>query len=193
TLFATLSAYAITRFSFPGKIIIPVTMLAFSMFPQISIVGYLFKLMTELGWINTWNALIFPYITLGLPIALWLMVSYLSRLSTELDRAALVDGASRLQILRKVIFPLAIPGAFSTMLLVFIYSFNEFLFAIMLTIDYRARTVPVAIALFEGLHGQIPWGQIMASAVVATVPVLILVALFQRHIIQGLTEGALKG
>jgi multiple sugar transport system permease protein len=193
TLFALLSAYAITRFSFPGKILIPVLMLAISMFPQISIVGYLFKLMTFLRWINTYNALIFPYITMGMPLALWLMMSYLSQVSTELDRAALVDGASRLQILRKIIFPLAIPGAFSTFLLVFIYSFNEFLFALMLTIDYKARTVPVGIALFEGLHGQIPWGDIMASAVVATIPLLILVAVFQRHIIQGLSEGALKG
>lgn len=193
TFFAGLSAYAITRLHFPGKIIVPVVLLAFSMFPQISIVGYLFKMMTEFGWINTYPALIFPYITLGLPLALWIMLSYFSQLSIELDKAALIDGATRFQILRKIIFPIALPGAFSTLLLIFIYSFNEFLFALMLTIDYHARTVPVGIALFEGLHGQIPWGQIMASAVVATVPMILLAAFFQRHIIQGLTEGAVKG
>ena len=193
TLFASLSAYAITRMNFPGKILIPVSMLTLSMFPQISIVGYLFKFMTKLGWINTYNALIFPYITMGMPLALWIMLSYFSQLSTELDRAALVDGATRFQILRKIIFPIAVPGAFSTILLVFIYSFNEFLFALMMTIDYHARTIPVGIALFEGLHGQIPWGQIMASAVVATIPMIILAAIFQRHIIQGLTQGAIKG
>jgi multiple sugar transport system permease protein len=193
TFFAGLSAYAITRLSFPGRIIIPMVLLAFSMFPQISIVGYLFKLMTWLGWINTYNALIFPYITLGLPLALWIMMSYFSRLPVELDKAALVDGATRFQILRKIIFPIAAPGAFSTLVLIFIYSFNEFLFALMLTIDYKARTIPVGIALFEGLHGQIPWGQIMASAVVAIIPVLILIAFFQKYIIQGLTEGAIKG
>ncbi len=193
TLFAALSAYAITRMKFPGRIVIPLVLLGFSMFPQISLIGYLFKLMTRLGWINTYFALIFPYITLGLPLALWIMLSYFSQLSTELDKAALVDGASRIQILLKILFPIALPGAFSTFMLIFIYSFNEFLFALMLTIDYNARTIPVGIALFEGLHGQIPWGFIMASAVIATVPIIVLIALFQRYIIQGLTEGAVKG
>ncbi len=193
TMFAGLSAYAITRLKFPGRIVIPLVLLAFSMFPQISIIGYLFKLMTWLGWINTYYALIFPYITLGLPLALWIMLSYLSRVSTELDKAALVDGATRWQILRKIIFPVAIPGVFSTFMLILIYSFNEFLFALMLTIDYKARTIPVGIALFEGLHGQVPWGYIMASAVIAVIPLIILIAFFQRYIIQGLTEGAVKG
>ncbi len=193
TLFAGLSAYAITRLTFPGRIIIPLTLLAFSMFPQISIIGYLFKLMTWLGWINTYYALIFPYITLGLPLALWIMLSYLSRVSTELDKAALIDGATRWQILRKIIFPVALPGIFSTFMLILIYSFNEFLFALMLTIDYKARTIPVGIALFEGLHGQVPWGYIMASAVIAVIPLIILISFFQRYIIQGLTEGAVKG
>lgn len=193
TLFASLSAYTITRLRFPGRILIPVVMLAFSMFPQISIVGYLFGMMNRLGWINTYPALIFPYITLGLPLALWIMLSYFSQLPTELDKAALIDGASSLQILRKVIFPLAAPGAFSTILLVFIYSFNEFLFALMLTTDARARTIPVAISLFQGLHGQTPWGHIMAAAVIATLPMILLAAFFQRYIIQGLTRGAIKG
>jgi len=193
TLFASLSAYAITRLTFPGRIVIPLILLAFSMFPQISIIGYLFKLMTWLGWINTYYALIFPYITLGLPLALWIMLSYLSRLSTELDKAALVDGATRWQILQKIIFPIALPGAFSTFMLILIYSFNEFLFALMLTIDYKARTIPVGMALFEGLHGQVPWGYIMASAVIAVIPLIIIIAFFQKYIIQGLTEGAVKG
>ncbi|MFP4083039.1 MAG: carbohydrate ABC transporter permease [Candidatus Aminicenantes bacterium] len=193
TFFASLAAYAITRLHFPGRVIIPVFMLAFSMFPQISMVGYLFKLMTPLHWINTYQALIFPYITIGLPLALWIMLSYFSQLSTDLDNAALVDGATRFQVLRKIIFPVALPGALSTLLLIFIYSFNEFLFALMLTIDYNARTVPVGISLFEGLHGQVPWGHIMASAVIATIPVVVLAAIFQRHIIQGLTRGAIKG
>jgi multiple sugar transport system permease protein len=128
-----------------------------------------------------------------MPLALWIMMSYFSRLPIDLEKAALVDGATRFQILRKIIFPMAAPGIFSTLMLIFIFSFNEFLFALMLTIDYKARTVPVGIALFEGLHGRIPWGQIMASAVIATAPVLLLVALFQKYIIQGLSEGAVKG
>ena len=147
TLCASLAAYAITRLTFPGRLLIPLVLLAFSMFPQISIVGYLFKMMIGLGWINTYAGLIFPYITLGLPLALWIMLSTFSEISTELDRAALVDGATHIQILHKIILPLAAPGALSATLLVFIYSFNEFLFAMMLTTDYRARTIPVGIAL----------------------------------------------
>lgn len=193
TFFAGLSAYAITRMNFPGKIMIPILLLGFSMFPQIAIVGYLFEMTTWLGWTNTYAALIFPYITIGLPLALWIMLSYFSQLSPEMDKAALVDGASRFQILIKIIFPLSMPAAVSTFMLVLIYSFNEFLFALMLTIDHNARTVPVGIALFEGLHGQIPWGYIMAAAVIAIIPMLILIALFQKYIIQGLTEGAVKG
>ncbi len=193
TLFASLSAYSITRLKFPGKMLIPIALLGFSMFPQISIVGYLFKMLTTFHWINTYYALILPYITLGLPLALWIMLSQFSQLSKELDDAALVDGASRFQILLKIILPVTLPGAFSTFMLIFIYSFNEFLFALMFTIDYHARTIPVGIALFEGLHGQIPWGYIMAAAVIAVIPVIILIAFFQKYIMQGLTEGAVKG
>jgi multiple sugar transport system permease protein len=191
-IFASLGAYSITRLKFPGRILIPLIMLVVSMFPQISIVGYLFKFMTGLGWINTYNALIFPYITLSMPLALWIMISYFSQISTELDKAALLDGASRFQALRKIIFPVSLPGILSTLLLAFIFSYNEFMFALTLTIDYRARTVPVAIALFEGLHGEIPWGYIMAGAVISTMPIIILAFVFQRNIVEGLTRGALK-
>jgi multiple sugar transport system permease protein len=193
TLFASAAAYAIARLRFPGRVVIPLGILGLSMFPQISVVGYLFKMMTGLGWINTYAALIFPYVTLTLPFALWIMLSYFSQLPKDLDRAAFVDGATRFQTLRKVIFPLALPGAFSTLLLAFIFSFNEFLFALMLTVDYKARTIPVGIALFQGLHGEIPWGQVMAGAALASVPLAALTATFQRYIIQGLTQGALKG
>jgi multiple sugar transport system permease protein len=193
TFFASLSAYAITRLRFRGRMLIPLALLAFSMFPQISIVGYLFKFMTWLGWVNTYAALVFPSITLGLPLALWIMLSYFSQLPQELDKAGLIDGAGRFQILRKIILPVALPGAFSTLLLVFIFSFNEFLFALMLTVDQQARTVPVGIALFQGLHGQTHWGEIMAGAVVATLPLIILTVFFQRHIVRGLTQGAVKG
>jgi multiple sugar transport system permease protein len=192
TFFASLAAYAISRLRFPGRMVIPVGMLALSMFPQICVVGYLFKLMSKLGWINTFNALIFPYTAMTLPLALWIMLSYFSQLPHDLDKAALVDGASRFQVLRKVIFPIATPGAFSTFLLAFIFCFNEFLFALMLTVDQSSRTVPVGIALFQGTHGQIPWGSIMAGAVVASVPMVLLVAIFQRSIVGGLTRGALK-
>lgn len=193
TLLACLSAYTVTRFRFPGRILIPVILLAVSMFPQISIIGYLFRLMTELGWINTYYALIFPYTSLGMPLALWIMMSYFMQIPVELDKAGLADGASRFRILRSIILPVAMPGIFSTLLLVFIFSFNEFMFSLMLTIDYNARTIPVGIALFEGLHGEIPWGYIMAGSVIATVPIIILALAFQKYIIEGLSRGAVKG
>ena len=193
TLVAGLSAYAVTRLRFRGRALVPVGVLAFSMFPQICIVGYLFKLMTGLGWINTYAALVFPYTTLGLALALWIMLSYFRQIPQDLDKAALVDGASQVQILFRILFPLAAPGAVSTALLVFIYSFNEFLFALMLTTDYSARTIPVGIALFQGLHGELPWGHLMAIAVLSIMPVLVLTAVFQRRIVQGLVKGAVKG
>ncbi|MGA6924630.1 MAG: carbohydrate ABC transporter permease [Desulfosarcina sp.] len=193
TLAAGLSAYAVTRLRFRGRILIPMGVLALSMFPQISIVGYLFRLMAGLDWINTRAALIFPYTALGLALAQWIMLSHFARIPPELDQAAMIDGASRLQILFRIIFPLAAPGALSTALLVFIYSFNEFLFALMLTTDHSARTIPVGIALFEGLHGQLPWGHLMAIAVISMAPVVLLTAIFQRRIVQGLVQGAVKG
>ena len=193
TFFAGLSAYSISRFKFRGKYLIPILLLGISMFPQISIIGYLFQMMVWLGWINTYQGLIFPYITLTLPLALWIMLSYFSQLSTDLDQAAQVDGATKFQVFYKILLPLSLPGFFSTFMLTFIFCFNEFLFSLMLTIDYKARTIPVGIALFEGLYGQIPWGQIMASSVIAIIPVLILIAFFQRFIIGGLTRGAMKG
>lgn len=193
TFFAALAAYAITRMNFPGKIVIPLMMLSVSMFPQICIIGYLFQFMAAVRWINTYNALVFPYIALALPLGLWIMMSYFAQLPVDLEKAALVDGASRFQVIRKILFPISLPGIFSTFLLIFIFSFNEFLFALMLTVDFRARTIPVGIALFQGLHGEIPWGPIMAAASVASIPLIIITIMFQRHIIQGLTEGAVKG
>ena len=192
-LIASLAAYAITRLSLPGKMHLLFLVLAVSMFPQIGLVGYLFKFMSGMGWINTYQALLFPYVAWILPLALWILVSYFSQIPIELDKAALVDGASRWQILRKVIFPTAAPGIFSMFLLSFIFAFNEFMFALMLTSDYRARTIPVGITLFQGLHGEIPWGNIMAASVVTVLPVVVLTLLFQRYIIGGLTRGAVKG
>jgi multiple sugar transport system permease protein len=190
--FAALAAYAITRLSLPGKLPFMFLILALSMFPPVSLVGYLYKLMTALGWINTYPALILPYVAWTLPLSLWILVSYFGHIPRDLDRAGLIDGCSRLQILLKIMFPSTAPGIFATLLLAFIFAFNEFLFALMLTTDHAARTIPVGIALFEGLHGQIPWGEIMAAATLATVPVVLLALVFQRRIIQGLTRGAVK-
>ena len=192
-LIASLAAYAITRLPLPGKIHLLFLVLAVSMFPQIGLVGYLFKFMSYLRWINTYQALLFPYVAWILPLALWILVSYFAQIPIELDKAALIDGASRWQILRRVILPTAAPGIFSMFLLSFIFAFNEFMFALMLTSNYRARTIPVGITLFQGLHGQTPWGNIMAASVITVLPVVLLTLIFQRYIIGGLTRGAVKG
>lgn len=190
---ASPAAYALTRFALPGRMTILFLVLAVSMFPQISLVGYLFKVMGGLGWINTLPALILPYTAWILPLSLWILTSYFALVPEDLDRAARVDGCGRLGTLRRVILPVAAPGIFSTGLLAFIFAFNEFLFALLLSTDHHARTVPVGIALFQGLHGEIPWGTVMAAATLSTVPVVVLALLFQRRIIQGLTRGAVKG
>lgn len=186
------AAYALSRFTFPGKIPVILAVLALSMFPQISVVGYLYRMMTNLGWVNTYQALVFPYIALGLPFALWMLLSYFSQIPIEIDKAAKVDGASTLQIIRRIIVPIALPGYLSTVLLLFMLSFNEFLFALMLTTDFRARTVPVGIALFQGLHGEIPWGYIMSASAISCIPVIVIALVFQKYIVQGLTRGAVK-
>jgi len=190
--FASPAAYAITRLSLPGRVAILFGILSVSMFPPVSLISYLFKLMSSLGWVNTYMALVFPYVAWNMPLSLWILVSYFSRIPVELDKSARVDGAGSLQILFKIILPLAAPGVYSTALLAFIFAFNEFLFALMLPVDTSARTIPVGIALFEGLHGQIPWGQIMAAATTACLPVVLLTLIFQRRIVQGLTRGAVK-
>ncbi len=189
---SSLAAYSLTRVPLTGKTVLLLCILAVSMFPPISLISYLFKFMSALGWINTYPGLILPYVAWSMPLSLWILVSYFAQVPRDLDRSARIDGASTFQTLVKIILPVAAPGVFSTTLLVFIFAFNEFLFALMLTVDYRSRTIPVGIALFEGIHGQIPWGEIMAAATLTTIPVVILTLVFQRRIVQGLTRGAVK-
>lgn len=189
---ASTAAYGLTRFQLRGKSWILLITLMASMFPPISLVSYLFKLMASLGWINSYPALIFPYIAWSLPLTLWLLVSYFSKLPQELDQAAAIDGCSRFQTLQKIIWPLAMPGLLSAGLLSFLFALNEFIFALVLSTDHRARTLSVGIALFQGLYGQIPWGDLMAASVLMVLPILILTLLFQKQIVQGLTHGGIK-
>ncbi len=189
---SSLAAFAVTRIGFRRKNLFMMGVLAVSLFPPISIISYLFRIFTLIGWINTYMALVVSYIAWTMPLSLWILVSYFSQIPLELDRAGLMDGCSRFQIFYKIILPLAMPGIVSTALLAFIFAFNEFLFALMFTTDYAARTIPVGLAFFEGLHGETPWGEIMAASVVATLPVVIITLFFQQRIIQGLTGGAVK-
>jgi ABC-type glycerol-3-phosphate transport system permease component len=187
-----LCAYALARLRFRGKAPILGLILAVSVFPQISIVSPLYLLLRSLHLINTYPGLVLPYLTFAMPLTVWLLVGFFRQLPPELEEAALVDGASRLRALWEVILPLALPGLATTAILTFVYSWNEFLFALSFTLGPERQTVPVAIALFRGQY-QVPWGQILAAAVVATAPVALLVLAFQRRIVQGLTAGAVKG
>ncbi len=193
TVFSSMAGYAVSRLRFPGRVTLPILILAMSMFPQIALIGYLYNVFASIGLINTHLSLILPYIAWTIPIALWINMSYFSQIPVDLDKAALVDGASRAKILYKVILPIALPGIFSAFLLVFIACFNEFLFAIMLTNTPDAMTLPVGIAMFTGTMGQTPWGLVMATSALASIPLVILTLIFQRYIVQGLVGGAVKG
>lgn len=188
----SLCAYALARLRFRGKGPLLTLILAVSVFPQISVVSPLYLLLRRLHLINTYPGLILPYLTFAMPLTVWLLVGFFRQLPAELEEAAMVDGASRLRALREVILPLALPGLAATAILTFVYSWNEFLFALSFTLGPERQTVPVAIALFRGQY-QVPWGQILAAAIVATAPVALLVLAFQRRIVQGLTAGAVKG
>jgi ABC-type glycerol-3-phosphate transport system permease component len=188
----SLCAYALARLQFRFKALILAFILAVTMFPQISVVSPLYLMLRELGLINTYPGLILPSLTFAMPLTVWLLVGFFRQLPSELEEAALVDGAGRIRTFREIILPLALPGLATTGILTFVYSWNEFLFALSFTLGPERQTVPVAIALFRGQY-QVPWGQILAAAVVATVPVALLVLAFQRRIVQGLTAGAVKG
>jgi multiple sugar transport system permease protein len=191
---AMFAAYAIVRLDFPGKAILLSGALAIAMFPQVSIIGPLFNMWRSLNLYDTWPGLIIPYMTFTLPLAIWTLSAFFREIPWDLDKAARVDGATPFQAFRKVIAPLAAPGIFTSAILVFIFAWNDFLFAITLTSTERARTVPAALAFFTGTSQfEQPTGSIAAAAVVVTVPIIIMVLVFQRRIVAGLTSGAVKG
>jgi ABC-type glycerol-3-phosphate transport system permease component len=188
----SLCAYALARMRFRGKAPVLGAVLALSMFPQIAIVSPLYLALRALGLINSYPGLILPYFTFAMPLTVWLLVGLFRQLPPDLEEAAMMDGAGRLRILTGVVGPLALPGLAATGIITFVYCWNEFLFALSFTLGPERYTVPVAIALFRGQY-QVPWGQVLAAAVTATAPVALLVLLFQRRIVSGLTAGAVKG
>jgi multiple sugar transport system permease protein len=191
---ASAAAYAIARLNFPGKRAILAVSLAVTMFPQISLVGPLYNLWRQIGLYDTWPGLIIPYMTFALPLSIYTLSAFFREIPWELEQAAQVDGATPFQAFRKIIAPLATPGIVTTFIIVFIICWNDFIFAISLTSTTNAETVPAAIAQFPGASQFTqPIGDIAAAAVVVTVPVMILVLLFQRRIVAGLTAGAVKG
>jgi multiple sugar transport system permease protein len=191
---ASMAAYAVSRLDFTGKALILSGALAVAMFPPISIVGPLFDMWRATGLFDTWAGLIIPYLTFTLPLAIYTLSAFFREIPWELEQAARVDGATPFQAFRKVIVPLAAPGVFTSAILVFIFAWNDFIFANTLTSTENARTVPSALAFFTGgSQFEDPTGSISAAAVVVTVPIIVMVLIFQRRIVAGLTAGAVKG
>ncbi|WP_328880053.1 carbohydrate ABC transporter permease [Streptomyces sp. NBC_00299] len=190
---ATFTAYAMARLEFRGKRLILTLVIATSMFPVVSIVVPLLKLFTDVGWINTYQALIVPSMSFALPLAVWNLTTFFRQMPDELEHAAMVDGCTRGQAFRKVIIPLAAPGIFTTAIITFIAAWNEFLIALSMTNKPDMQTAPVAISKFTGATTyETPFGSQMAAGVLVTVPLVVMVLLFQRRIVAGLTAGAAK-
>ncbi|MEU8492505.1 carbohydrate ABC transporter permease [Pseudonocardia alni] len=188
------AAYAIARLDFRGKKLILSTALAVAIFPVISIVTPLFNLWRQIGLYDTWPGLIIPYLSLTLPLSIWTMSAFFREIPWEMEQAAQVDGATTWQAFRKVIVPLATPGVFTTAILAFFIAWNDFAYGISLTSTGASRPVPAALGLFSGASQfESPNGPIAAAAVIVTIPVVVLVLLFQRRIVAGLTNGAVKG
>ncbi|MGY1745680.1 carbohydrate ABC transporter permease [Blastococcus sp. SYSU D00695] len=193
-LLSMFAAYAIARLDFPGKKLILSTALVVAIFPVISIVTPLFNVWRQIGLYDTWLGLIIPYLSLTLPISIWTMSAFFREIPWEMEQAAQVDGATTWQAFRKVIVPLAAPGVFTTAIIAFFIAWNDFVYGISLTSTDAARPVPAALGLFSGASQfEDPTGAIAAAAVIVTIPVVVLVLLFQRRIVAGLTNGAVKG
>jgi len=191
---AAFTAYAIARLEFPGKRLILAGALAIAMFPPVSIVGPLFDMWRSFGIYDTYPGLIIPYLTFSLPLAIYVLTAFFREIPWDLEQAAQVDGATPYQAFTKVIMPLAAPGIFTAAILVFIFCWNDFVFAISLTSSNNSRTVPAALAFFTGESTFTePTGSIAAAAILVTIPIIVLVLIFQRRIVSGLTAGAVKG
>ncbi len=182
------AAYALSRLRLKRKNAILALFLGIAIFPAIGMVGPLYVALARLNLINTYAALVLPYTLLTLPLAVWILTHFFSTLPSSLEDAALVDGCTPTQAFLKVILPLSGPGLSTSAILIFIWAWNEFLFALIMTSTPGSRTVPVALALFAGLH-ELPWATIAAATVVSILPVVLLVSLFQKKIVEGLTSG----
>jgi multiple sugar transport system permease protein len=187
----SLAAFALSRLNIKGRFGILMVILSVSMFPQIALVGPLYLIATNLGLLDTYTALIITYLALGLPLVTWVLFGYFETLPREIDEAARMDGVSIPGLLWRIILPMSLPSLVTTGLLAFITAWNEFLFALAFTSNIDRQTIPVGIANFTNLY-YVPWGDIAAASAVVTVPLILLVLFFQRHIIEGLTQGGVK-
>jgi multiple sugar transport system permease protein len=188
------AGYALARLYFPRKFLLLAIILSISTFPPIAIAAPVFKLWSDIGLYNTYVGLILPTLTFGLPLTIYILASFFREIPRDLTEAALIDGASPFQAFRRIVLPLAAPGVVTAGLLTFIFAWNEFLFAVTLSSSPDVWTAPVSISTFSGVvQFQQPLGAITAASVVITVPLVLLVLLFQRRIVAGLTAGAVKG
>ena len=189
-----IAAYALARLKMRGKGILLAVVLSITTFPQIAIAAPLFRLWSDIGLYNTILGLVIPYLTFALPLSIYILVTFFRGIPRDLEEAALVDGATNFQAFLKVVVPLAAPGLATTAILTFISAWNEFLLATTLTSSVNARTVPVAISQFTGSSEfEVPLGTQSAASVVISIPLIVLVLLFQKRIVAGLTSGAVKG
>ncbi|MFC7393432.1 carbohydrate ABC transporter permease [Scopulibacillus cellulosilyticus] len=189
--FASFCAYAIARLQFRGKTVILGLVLSVSMFPQIATLSPIYIILKNLGLTNSYLGLIISYTTITLPLSIWILVVFFRKIPHDLEEAAKIDGATHMQTYWRVIFPLAVPGLFTTAILAFIAAWNEFLFALTINTSDQYKTVPVGIAMFQGQF-TIPWGEICAATVVVTIPLVVMVLIFQKRIVSGLTSGSVK-
>lgn len=191
---AITAAYALGRINFKGKSTLLLAILAVSMFPQVAVLSGMFELMQSLGLYNRAIGLVVPYTVFTLPFTVWMLTTFMRGLPKELEEAAIMDGCGPMRIIFEVFMPLLAPALVSTGLLAFIGAWNEFLFALTFVTDDFRRTVPVGISMISGATAyEIPWGSIMAASVIVTVPLVVLVLIFQQKIVSGLTAGAVKG
>lgn len=195
TLFVCLlAAYPIARHVFPGRKRVLMIALSVTTLPHVAVLSGLFELIRVFHIYNEKSALIISYMIITVPFTLWVMTNFMHSIPKEIEEAAIMDGANKYEILTKVFLPILKPSIVTTGMLAFIAAWNEFLFALTFTITDQARTVPVSLALFSGAsQHELPWGVIMAASVLVTLPLIILVAVFQRQIISGLTSGSVKG
>ena len=193
-LLGVTASYALGRVAFRGRGVLLLAILAVSMFPQVAVLSGLFELIRVLGLYDNLLGLTFSYMIFTLPFTVWVLTTFMREMPVELEEAAMMDGATPWIVLTRVFLPIMGPALATTGLLAFIAAWNEFLFALTFTLTDRMRTVPVAIALISGASSfELPWGRIMAASVIVTVPLILLVLVFQRRIVAGLTAGAIKG
>jgi trehalose/maltose transport system permease protein len=191
---ALFASYALGRIRFRGRAALLLLVLGVSMFPQVAVLSGMFELVRALGIYNKLSSLILAYMIFTLPFTVWVLTTFMRQLPRELEEAAMVDGAAPWQILFKIFLPIMGPALVTTGLLAFIAAWNEFLFAITFILNPDVRTVPVAIALISGASQyDLPFGTIMAASIIVTLPLIVLVLIFQRLIVSGLTAGAVKG